>query len=96
VFRAIVRTDEPDQQKANRIAEEAARLGLEPSPPPEALPVIDGDDIHLVCWQAITPAHPTSTIDAVVTEQADLLAPVQTVIALGGLSRESPPNTVDT
>lgn len=81
VFRAIVRTDEPDQHKANRIAEEAARLGLEPTPPPEALPVIVEDDIHLVCWQAITPAHPRPTVEAVTTEQADLLAPAQTVLS---------------
>jgi hypothetical protein len=53
VFRTIVRTDASDQHKANRIAEEAERLGLEPSPLPEPLPIIGEDDIHLVCWMAI-------------------------------------------
>lgn len=29
-------------------------LGLPPSPPPEPLPEIEDDDVHLVCWLAIT------------------------------------------
>lgn len=78
VFRAIVRTDDPDQRKADRIAEEAARLGLEPSPPPEPLPVIAPDDIHLVCWQAIVPTMATTQNPTV--EQADLFAPEQTTL----------------
>ena len=33
-----------------------AELGLEPSPPPEPLPAITEEDVHLVCWLAIAPA----------------------------------------
>ncbi len=78
VFRAILRTDAPEQRKADRIAAEAQRLGLEPSPPPEPLPVIADDDIHLVCWQAVVPA---ARPEAPSVEQADLFAPAQIVLA---------------
>jgi hypothetical protein len=37
------------------VAQIAAELGLEPSPPPEPLPEIDHDDVHLICWLAIVP-----------------------------------------
>jgi superfamily II DNA or RNA helicase len=37
------------------IAQVAKELGLEPSPPPQPLPEIDHDDVHLVCWLAIVP-----------------------------------------
>jgi hypothetical protein len=81
VFRAILRTDAGEQRKADRIAEEAARLGLEPSPPPEPLPIIAEDDVHLICWQAIAPAEvDTPSPVATPSEQADLLAPDQTVL----------------
>ena len=69
-----------DQRKADRIAEEAARLGLEPSPPPEPLPLIAEDDIHLVCWQAITPSEPVDSPARWSGERADLLAPEQSVL----------------
>lgn len=82
VFRTILRTDASEQRKADRIAEEAARLGLEPSPPPEPLPVIAEEDIHLVCWQAVTPAEraqpPAGEVES---ERADLLAPEQRTFA---------------
>jgi hypothetical protein len=80
VFRAVLRTDAREQRKADRVAEEAARLGLEPSPPPEPLPVITEEDIHLVCWQAITPADTAPGPEVGAVEQADLLAPEQTVL----------------
>jgi hypothetical protein len=79
VFRAILRTDASEQRKADRVAAEAERLGLEPSPPPEPLPVIAEDDIHLVCWQAVTPSQRIEPEPA--TERQDLLAPEQTIIA---------------
>ena len=31
----------------------ATELGLEPAPPPAPLPVIELEDVHLVCWMAI-------------------------------------------
>jgi hypothetical protein len=42
--------------KAATIAQLAADLGLEPAIAPEPLPIITDDDIHLVCWLAITPS----------------------------------------
>jgi hypothetical protein len=49
------------------IAQVATELGLEPSPPPEPLPEIDHDDVHLVCWLAIVPeiAHPMSIVEQI-------------------------------
>ena len=72
VFRALLRTDAPPERKARRIAEEAQRLGLEPSPPPEPLTPITIDDIHLVCWMAIMPddASPSEFVEL----RHDLLA----------------------
>ncbi len=34
-------------------------LGLEPSPPPELLPEIDHDDVHLLAWLAVSPVPMT-------------------------------------
>jgi hypothetical protein len=42
----------PDQVRA--LARLADELGLQPSSPPEPLPEIEDDDVHLVCWLAIT------------------------------------------
>jgi superfamily II DNA or RNA helicase len=47
-------TDAVEQVRA--IAAYAGDLGLEPSPPPEPLPEITEDDVHLVCWLAIVPS----------------------------------------
>jgi hypothetical protein len=63
VFRTILRTDAVEQQKANRIAEEARRLSLERFEPPEPLPVIGEDDIHLVCWMAVIAVDATQPIE---------------------------------
>jgi hypothetical protein len=41
-----------DQVRA--LARLADELGLQPSSPPEPLPEIEDDDVHLVCWLAIT------------------------------------------
>lgn len=61
LFRAILRTDATDEHKANRIAEEAERLGLRPSAPPEPLPIITQEDVHLICWMAVTPNSAASS-----------------------------------
>lgn len=81
VFRSVLRTDASDQRKADGIAQEAARLGLEPSPPPEPLPLITEDDIHLVCWQAIMTADTAQDEGSTEVEQANLLAPAQCVLS---------------
>lgn len=52
---AMAASDTPNKQ-VQQIAQVARELGLQPSPPPEPLPEIDRDDVHLICWLAITPA----------------------------------------
>lgn len=52
---AMGSTNEPVEQ-VRAIAAYARDLGLEPSPPPEPLPEITEDDVHLVCWLAIVPS----------------------------------------
>ena len=79
IFRAIVRTDATDQRKADRIAEEAERLGLQASPPPEPLPIIGEDDIHLVCWMAIASGAGNDRSEPE-AERANLLSPKQNVL----------------
>ena len=44
------------------LARTVAELGLEPSPPPELLPEITVDDVHLVCWIAFVPPSNPETI----------------------------------
>ena len=41
-------------EQAERILAVIRDLGLEPYTPPEPLPEITPDDIHLVCWLALT------------------------------------------
>jgi len=48
-------SDDPARQSA-AVAELAKDLGLEPAPPPDPLPVIEIEDVHLVCWIAIVPS----------------------------------------
>jgi hypothetical protein len=54
-IRDAMRSSEDPVEQATAIAVRVDELGLEPSPPPEPLPVIDEDDVHLVCWLAIDP-----------------------------------------
>jgi len=51
---AMAASADPVDQ-VRQIAQLARELGLQPSPPPEPLPEIDRDDVHLVTWLAITP-----------------------------------------
>ena len=53
-IRDAMRSSEDPIEQAAAIAA-GRELGLEPSPPPEPLPVITEDDVHLVCWLAIDP-----------------------------------------
>ena len=52
VFKDESTVDNSDKTK--KILETIDKLGIEPIPPQETLPPIDKDDIHLVCWLAIT------------------------------------------
>ena len=58
-IRAALSTPGTDVERVKLIAQTARELGLEPSPPPELLPRITEEDVHLVCWLAITPASGT-------------------------------------
>jgi hypothetical protein len=42
-------------ERAALILELIKELGLEPPPPPEPLPEINPDDVHLMCWLALVP-----------------------------------------
>ncbi|MDP9331961.1 MAG: phospholipase D-like domain-containing protein [Actinomycetota bacterium] len=51
---AMASANDPVDQ-VRELALYARDLGLEPSPPPQLLPEITEEDIHLVCWLAIVP-----------------------------------------
>ena len=55
-IRAAMGAPGTDFERVELIAQTVAELGLEPSPPPEPLPEITSDDVHLVCWLALVPA----------------------------------------
>ena len=55
LIRAAMASSAKPAEQVAAIANIAAELGLEPSPPPEPLPEIDHEDVHLVCWLAIVP-----------------------------------------
>jgi hypothetical protein len=57
--RDALRTSGSPVEQAMALEEAVARLGLRPPEPPEPLPVIDPDDVNLVCWQAIVPTPTT-------------------------------------
>ena len=52
-FRAAMATDDPAGQ-ADNVLSVVRSLGLEPYTPPQPLPEITSDDVHLVCWLALT------------------------------------------
>ena len=54
---AMGASDDPSEQ-VRQIAQVVQEQGLHPSPAPEPLPEITEDDVHLVCWLAITPEPP--------------------------------------
>ncbi len=56
LVRAAMASSEFPVDQVSGIADLVAELGLEPSPPPELLPEIDHDDVHLIAWLAIAPA----------------------------------------
>lgn len=49
---AMCGSDDPAEQAANVLGVVRA-LGLEPYTPPQPLPEITPDDVHLVCWLAL-------------------------------------------
>lgn len=53
VVRAVMNDDLADPEKAAALAAIVEEMGLEPAPSFAPLPEIDGEDVHLVCWQAV-------------------------------------------
>lgn len=53
-FREIFDPDSSDPQLiSQRIVDKVRELGLQPFVAPDPLPVIDEDEVHLVCWMAV-------------------------------------------
>ena len=59
-FRTAIKTTHDPAEQAQQILDIIDNLGLEPYTPPKPLPEITPDDVHLVCWLALTP-EPTET-----------------------------------
>lgn len=59
-FRRTLASSEDPMEQVNQIAQLVTELGLEPASPPEPLPEIEGDDVHLLCWLAIEPSSTDS------------------------------------
>ncbi len=55
MVRDAMRSSENEGETAEAVLEVVHELGLKPAPPPKPLPVIDENDIYLVCWMAVTP-----------------------------------------
>lgn len=55
VIRDALRSSTRPREQSEAVTRAAIELGLEPTHPPEPLPVISEDDVHLVCWMAIVP-----------------------------------------
>jgi Helicase conserved C-terminal domain/PLD-like domain/SNF2-related domain len=58
MFRTALSVDDPGE-RATLIVGLVNDMGLEPPPAPEPLAEINADDVHLVCWLAITPLEPS-------------------------------------
>jgi hypothetical protein len=54
-IRSALAAEGTGAERVEILARTVDELGLEPSPPPEPLPEITEDDVHLVCWIAIVP-----------------------------------------
>lgn len=54
LFRNAMAVDAP-QERAALVLELVDELGLEAPPPPEPLPEIHPEDVHLLCWLALVP-----------------------------------------
>ena len=56
IRKAMAASDKPKKQ-ASAVVAAVIDLGLQPAESPDPLPVIELEDVHLVCWQAIVPAE---------------------------------------
>ena len=55
MVRDAMRSSNDPRDQAVAVARTVRELGLEPPTPPAPLPIIDPEDVHLVCWMAIFP-----------------------------------------
>jgi hypothetical protein len=55
--RKLLNEGSPKEQVV-ALAELADQLGFTPSTRPQPLPPVNEEDIHLLCWMAITPEEP--------------------------------------
>lgn len=56
--RSALNADSEPAERAAAVLAVIGDLGLEPYSTPEPLPEITPDNVHLVCWQALTPTPP--------------------------------------
>lgn len=80
---AMRSTEEPTGQ-AKAILGVVREQGLEPSPEPQPLPVIEIDDVHLVCWMALTPQDGDQISQWITDEQVSFLKDPQMALGEGG------------
>jgi hypothetical protein len=52
-IKEAMRSSENPREAAEAVVRLVQEEGLQPSPPPEPLPVISAEDVHLVCWMGI-------------------------------------------
>jgi hypothetical protein len=69
-IRAAMGTEGTPSEKVEVVARAVTELGLEPSPPPELLPEITSDDVHLICWLALVPLDERATTGGGATSTA--------------------------
>jgi hypothetical protein len=55
MFRQALTVEEPSE-RAQVVLDLVRDLGLEPAPPPEPLPEVTANDVHLICWLAVVPS----------------------------------------
>lgn len=59
-MRSAVRGESEPAARASAVLRVIEEQGLQPQPVPEPLPEITAEDVHLVCWQALTDQSPDS------------------------------------
>jgi len=54
-LREIYEREMDPERKTSELVEKIRDLGLQPSEPPEPLPIIEEEEVQLVCWLAVAP-----------------------------------------
>jgi hypothetical protein len=54
--REVLQSEDSPEERSSTLADLVERLALTPPTLPAPLPIIEEDDIHLVCWMAIVPS----------------------------------------